>query len=101
MRYVFTGLLVGIIFGSGPVTAKEPPDAKCLALAKEFSQDPESLSIQELERLRFCLHQTMEYRERNLKGEVLKGTIIDPVFPSGKGSVTHPSTGTKNRKTNP
>ena len=101
MRYVFTGLLVGIIFGSGMVAAKNPPDSRCLALAKEFSKNPDSLSLQELERLRFCLHQTLEYRERNLKGEVLKGTIIDPVFPSGGTSVTKPSMDPKNQKTAP
>ena len=83
MRYVFTGLLVGLIFSSGTVLAQEPPDTRCLTLAKKFSEAPDSLAIQELERLRFCVHQALAHREKNLKGEILKGTIIPPPTQSG------------------
>ena len=88
MRYVFTGLLVGIIFSSSTVFAKEFPDARCRSLANQFSADPDSLSLQELERLRFCIHKSLERRERNLKGEILKGTIINPPTSSGVGPDT-------------
>jgi hypothetical protein len=83
MKYVFTGLLVGIIFSSGTVSAQEPPDARCLALANQFSEAPDSLTLQELERLRFCVQQALAHREQNLKGEILKGTIINPPSHSG------------------
>ena len=101
MPYLFAGLLFGIFVSSGTVTAEEPPDARCIALAKEFGQNPGSLSLQELERLRFCLHQTLEYREQNLKGEVLKGTIIEPPSHSGRRSGTKPSSVPKNPETIP
>ena len=101
MRYVLPGLLVGAIFSSGTVLAEDFPDARCLTLANRFSADPDSLSLQELERLRFCLHQTFEYREQNLKGEVLKGTIIEPPSPSGRVSDPKPSSVPKNPKTIP
>ncbi len=78
MRYVFTGLLVGILFSCGTVSAQEPPDTRCLNLAKKFSEAPDSLAIQELERLRFCVQQALGHREQNLKGEILKGTIVPP-----------------------
>lgn len=96
MRYVFTGLLVGILFSSGTVSAQEPPDNRCLILAKEFSETPGSLSLQELERLRFCINKALEHREQNLKGEILKGTIIKPPSHSGRLSNTESSTDPKN-----
>lgn len=96
MRYVFTGLLVGLIFSSGMVSAQEPPNSRCLTLAKKFSEAPESLAIQELERLRFCVQQSLEYRRQNLKGEILKGTIIPPPSQSGGFSDTNPLTKPKN-----
>lgn len=101
MTYVFTGLVVGILFSSCTVFAQEPPDARCLTLAKEFSETPDSLSLQELERLRFCVLQTLEHREKNLKGEILKGTIIKPSFSSGGLPDTKHPTDPKNLKTIP
>ena len=101
MRYVFTGFLVGIIFSGGTVFAEEPPDARCLILANQFSQAPDSLSLQELERLRFCVHKTLEHREQNLKGEILKGTIIKPPSHSGGADDIKPSADPKNLKTIP
>ena len=92
MRYVLTGLLLGIIFSSGTVFAQEPPDAQCLTLANKFSENPDSLAIQELERLRFCVNQTLEYREQSLKGKLLKGTIIESQSSSeGSSDTTPPS----------
>ena len=88
MRYLLTGLLLGIIFSSGTVSAQEPPDAQCQSLANRFSQNPDNLAIQELERLRFCVNQALEHRERNLKGELLKGTIIEPQSLPGSSSDT-------------
>lgn len=77
MRYVLTGLLLVIIFSSGMVTAQETPDAQCKNLANKFSENHDSLAIQELERLRFCVNQALEHREQSKIGELLKGTIID------------------------
>ena len=51
-----------------------------------FSQNPESLAMQELERLRFCVNRALEHREQNLKGELLKGTIIESQLPSESSS---------------
>lgn len=99
MRYVFTGLVVGILLSSTTIFAQEPPDTRCLTLAKEFSETPDSLSLQELERLRFCVHQTLEHREQNLKGEILKGTIIPPSH-SGRGLDTKHPRDPKNFETN-
>jgi len=95
MRYVLIGILLGIIFSSGMLSAQEPPDAQCLTLANKFSENPDSLAIQELERLRFCVHQALEHREQSLKGELLKGTIIEPLSPSGSSSDTKPPTAPK------
>lgn len=95
MRYVLTGLLLGIIFSSGTVSAQEPPDAQCLDLANKFSDNPDSLAIQELERLRFCVNQTLEHREQSLKGELLKGTIIESPSPLESSSDTKPPTAPK------
>ncbi len=95
MRYVLTGLLLGIIFSSGTVSAQEAPDAQCLTLANKFSENPDSLAIQELERLRFCVNQTLEHREQSLKGELLKGTIIESPSPSGSSIDTKPPTAPK------
>jgi hypothetical protein len=98
MRYVWTVLLLGIVFNSGTVSAQEPPDAKCLTLANKFSENPDSLAIQELERLRFCVNQTLEHREQSLKGELLKGTIIESQSPSESSSDTKPPTAPKGLK---
>ena len=93
MRYILTGLLLGIIFNSGTVSAIEPPDAQCKALANKFSEDHDSLAIQELERLRFCVNEALEYREQSKSGELLKGTIIESESPSGSSSdITPPPT---------
>jgi hypothetical protein len=88
MRYVLTGLLLGITFSSGTVSAQEPPDARCQNLANRFSQNPDSLAIQELERLRFCVNQALEHREQSLNGELLKGTIMKPQSLPGSSSDT-------------
>jgi len=98
MRYVLTVLLLGIIFNSGTVSAQEPPDAQCLTLANKFSENPESLAIQELERLRFCVNQTLEHREQSLKGELLKGTIIESQSPSESSSDKKPPMAPKGLK---
>jgi len=98
MRYVLTGLHLGIIFNSGTVSAQEPPDAQCLTLANKFSENSESLAIQELERLRFCVNQALEHREQSLKGELLKGTIIESQSPSENLSNTKPPTAPKGLK---
>ena len=95
MRYVLAGLLLGIIFSSGAVAAQDPPDAQCLTLANKFSENPDNLAMQELERLRFCVNQTLEHREQSLKGELLKGTIIESQSPSGSSSDTKPPTAPK------
>jgi len=84
MRSILAGLLLGIILSSGIVSAQDPPSAQCQNLANRFGQNPDSLAIHELERLRFCINQALEHREQSLKGELLKGTIIDP--PSLPGS---------------
>ena len=96
MRYLLTGLLLGIIFSSGTVSAQEPADAQCQNLANRFSQNPDSLAIQELERLRFCVNRALEHREQNLKGELLKGTIIEPPSLPGSSSDTTVPTPPKN-----
>ncbi len=86
MRYVLPGLILGILFSSGTVFAQEPTDAKCQTLANRFSENPNSLAIQELERLRFCINRALEHREQSLKGELLKGTIIESQALSGDSS---------------
>jgi len=92
MRFILTGLLLGIIFSCGTVTAQEPPNTQCLNLANRFSENPDSLAIQELERLRFCVNQALEHREQSLKGELLKGTIMEPQsFPEGSSDTTVPT----------
>lgn len=88
MKYGLTGLLLGIIFSSGTVSAQEPPDVRCQNLANRFSQNPDSLAIQELERLRFCVNQALEHREQSLNGELLKGTIMEPQSLPGSSSDT-------------
>ena len=78
MRHVVTVIFFGLTFiGSGTVFAQDPPDTQCQNLANKFGESPNGLAIQELERLRFCVSQALEYREQSLKGELLKGTIID------------------------
>ena len=77
MRYVVTGLLLGIIFSSGTVSAQDPPDAQCLTLANKFSENPDSLAIHELERFRFCVNQALEHREQSLKGELLREPLLN------------------------
>ncbi len=96
MRYLLTGLLLGIIFSSGTVSAQDPPDAQCLTLANKFSENPDSLAIHELERFRFCVNQALEHREQSLKGELLKGTIIESQSPSESSSDTKPPMVPKN-----
>jgi len=96
MRYVLTGLLLGIIFSSGTVSAQNPPDAQCLTLANKFSENPDSLAIHELERFRFCVNQALEHREQSLKGELVKGTIIESQSSSGPLPDTKPPTVPKN-----
>ena len=86
MRYVLTGLVLGVILSGGTISAQESPGAQCQALANKFSQNPESLAMQELERLRFCVNRALDHREQNLKGELLKGTIIEPQLPSESSS---------------
>ena len=92
MRYLLTSLFLGIIFSGGLVSAQEPPDDQCLNLANKFSENPESLAFQELERLRFCINRALEHREQQLQGELLKGTIIESQSPSGSSSDPKPST---------
>jgi hypothetical protein len=90
MRYVLIGIVLGIIFSSGTVSAEESPSAQCQTLANKFSENPDSLAMQELERLRFCVNQVLDHREQNLKGELLKGTIIESQSSSGSSSDTKP-----------
>jgi len=71
MRYVLIGLLQGIFFSVGMVSAQVPSDTRCQALASQFSESPDSLATQELERLRFCVNQALEFREQRLGGELL------------------------------
>ena len=96
MRYLMMSLLLGMIFSGGTVSAQEPPDVQCQTLANQFSKNPDALGIQALERLRFCVNQALEYREQNLKGELLKGTIIESQSPSEDASDRQPSTTPKN-----
>ena len=90
MRFVLTGLVLGIIFSGGTISAQESPGAQCQVLANKFSQNPESLAMQELERLRFCVNRALDHREQNLKGELLKGTIIESQLPSESSSDSKP-----------
>jgi hypothetical protein len=90
MRYVLTGLVLGVILSGGTISAQESPGAQCQALANKFSQNPESLAMQELERLRFCVNRALDHREQNLKGELLKGTIIESQLPSESSSDAKP-----------
>lgn len=85
MRYVLIGLLLGITFSSGTVSA-QLTDVQCQDLANRFSENPDSLAMQELERLRFCVNQALEHREQSLKGELLKGTIIESQSLPGSSS---------------
>lgn len=97
MKYVWTGLLLGIMFSGGMVIAQETPDAQCKTLANQFSEDHDSLAIQELERLRFCVSQALEHREQSKVGELLKGTIIESQSSSESSSEdTKPPTAPKN-----
>jgi hypothetical protein len=91
MRYVLIGILQGIIFLVNVVFAQEPPDSRCQTLANQFSQNPDSLAIQELERLRFCISQALEHREQSLKGELLKGTIIEVPTPLDNANDGNPA----------
>ena len=98
MKYLLTGFLFGIIVGHGMVFAQEPSVAQCQTLANQFSKNPDSLAIQALERLRFCVNQALEQRERNLKGELLKGTIIESPSPSDGALNEKPPMAPKNLK---
>ena len=91
MRYVLIGILLGTVISGGTVSAQDPPDAQCQTLANKFSEGPNGLAIQELERLRFCVNQALERREKSLKGELLKGTIIESQPPSRVEKPTNPS----------
>jgi hypothetical protein len=64
----------------------QPADAQCQNLANRFSENPDSLAMQELERLRFCVNQALEHREQSMKGELLKGTIIESQSLPGSSS---------------
>jgi hypothetical protein len=101
MRFVLIVLLLGIIFSSGTVSAQEPADAKCQILANQFSENPDSLAIQELERLRFCVNRALEHREQSLKGELLKGTIIESPSLSGGSPDTKTPTAPTGLEINP
>ena len=96
MRHVVTIILLGLIFSNGAVFAQDLPDAQCQTLASKFSESPDGLAMQELERLRYCVIQALEHREQNLKGELLKGTIIDSQPLSGGSEDSKPPTAPQN-----
>jgi hypothetical protein len=97
MKKIVTAILMGLIVSGTTVIAQEPPPARCQALASQFSENPDTLTMTELERLRFCVNQALENRRKTRNEGLLKGTIIDSP-PSGTSpSDGSPSTGSKGR----
>ncbi len=101
MRAVVFIIIIILTFSGSLSAAQEPPNVQCQDLAKQFSENPDSLAIQALERLRYCVNQTLEHRERSLKGELLKGTIIEPPSFSEPFSDDNSSTIPKRQETLP
>lgn len=81
MKCMLCHLFWGFLFLGGVIAhAQDPNSPKCQILASKFGENPDSLTVTELERLRFCVSQSLEDRQKTLEEGLLKGTIIDPVF---------------------
>ena len=90
MILMLAGAFWAILFYGTLVHAQEPPDSQCQSLAAKFGKNPDALSMNELERLRFCVNQTLEHRQKNLQDGLLKGTIIEPPTSSDSSPGTEP-----------
>ena len=88
-----TALLVTMIFGlvfastSTQAETKENSLSRCEQLALDYSQHPDTLDITRLKQLQFCINQTLAKRETTDPPTMLRGTIIEPLSPSGNTSV--------------
>jgi hypothetical protein len=97
MKKMLTGIVLGLVVSGTTAVAQDPQTPRCQALASQFSENPDTLTMTELERLRFCVNQALENRRKTRNEGLLKGTIIDSP-PSGTSpSDGSPSTGSKGR----
>jgi hypothetical protein len=97
MKKIVTAIALGLVVSGTIAIAQEPSPPRCQALASQFSENPASLSMTELERLRFCVNQALENRQKTGKEGLLKGTIIDSPHSDEPPSDGTPSTGSKGR----
>jgi len=99
MKSMVGPVILGFFFLGVDIThAQDPNSPKCQILASKFGENPDSLTVTELEQLQFCVIQSLEIRQRTLEEGLLKGTIIDPVFSPETpqdSQVPSPSTGLK------
>ncbi len=88
-----TALLMTIIFGLGfaftstQAETQENPVSRCEQLALDYSKAPDTLDIARLKQLQICINQTLAKREATDPPTMLRGTIIEPLSPSGNTSI--------------
>jgi hypothetical protein len=97
MKKMLTGIVLGLVVSGTTAVAQDPQTPRCQALASQFSENPDSLTMTELERLRFCVNQVLETRQKTRKEGLLKGTIIDSPPSRTTPPDTTPPTGSKGR----
>ncbi len=86
-------LFFGLALSTEAVEAQSPEASptKCQQLALDFGKDPDALTAEHLQQLRFCITQTLNDREAKNPPAMLKGTIIDPLTSSDTGASPSPS----------
>ena len=80
MKTVYFSISLGLILFAveGVADTGENTKRRCQQLARDFSENPDSLKVDRLKELQFCINQTLAQRNATVPPTMLKGTIIDP-----------------------
>ncbi len=80
MKTVYLALSLGLILFAGMAKAEvgEKPIPRCQQLAQDYAKNPDSLKVDRLKQLQFCIIQALAQRKTSNPPSMLKGTIIEP-----------------------
>jgi hypothetical protein len=73
---IFTVLI--LFFEIAAAQKLENSTQRCQQLAQKFAENPDSLTVDRLNQLQFCVTQTLAQRHASNPPPMLKGTIIAP-----------------------
>ncbi len=85
MKALFMTIIFGLVFAFSSTQAETQENSlsRCEQLALDYSKDPDTLDIARLKQLQYCINQAVTKREATDPPTMLRGTIIEPLSPSG------------------